>query len=593
MKRRGSPVDGEGHAASATLPAVALDAVMAGTPDFVAQCDDGRDFSDKGLRSACYSPFATFDLDPRGNVQPCCVNTGYPLGNVGEERLLDIWHGPRAVAMRDALRRYDLSYGCGSCRWQIEHGKDVPLARKYDQHAVPADGVMWPVEIGFALSNTCNLECVQCNGEYSSRIRSRREHRPALKSPYGDQFFEDLRAFLPHLRVARFVGGEPFITPETYRVWDLLVEMGLTPNCDVTTNGTVWNARVERLLEALPTSISMSIDSPHKATFEAIRVNADFDEVMANSIKFRDYCARAGTYFAISHCLMRNNWWEFPDMLMLAESWGTRVFTSTVFNDPFTLYKAPLDELAEVVATLEARDDEMRRVLDLNRGVWEGELDQLRKALHARREGVEETVIAAMDTWADQPVLPAAAEAPIVRSSPPGSAVGTGSPRRSWSGWRREAPGTNVSGDTLDEVLAELRVWAADRLTVLEVDAGGSVRSVHPGSDEFYGLDHEALVGHQVDDHLETLKGRLGPSVVVLARHATAGRLDSLLGYTTPPPYSKNGTWVRVLVLPSDADPDGWTVILASDEFYPPVDLPGGRPARPVPVSLTPRPAPA
>ena len=565
---------------------------MAGTPAFVSQCDEGRDFSDKGFRSACYSPFATFDLDPRGNVQPCCVNTGYPLGNVGEERLLDIWHGPRAAAMRDALRRYDLSYGCGSCRWQIEHGKDVPLARKYDQHAVPADGVMWPVEIGFALSNTCNLECVQCNGEYSSRIRSRREHRPPLKSPYDDQFYEDLRSFLPHLRIARFVGGEPFITPETYRVWDLLVEMGLTPNCDVTTNGTVWNTRVERLLEALPTSISMSIDSPHKATFEAIRVNADFDEVMANSLKFRDYCARAGTSFAISHCLMRNNWWEFPDMLLMAESWGTRVFTSTVFNDPFTLYKAPLDELAEVVATLSARDDEMRNVLDVNRGVWEGELDQLRKALHARRDGVEETVIAAMDTWADQPVLPAAAEAPIVRAAAEAT-TGAREPRRSWSGWRRDAAVGGGPGNGLDEILGELRVWAADRLTVLEVDSGGTVQSVHPGSDEFYGLDHDALVGRQVDEHLEALKARLGPSVVVLDRHATAGRLDSLLGYTTPPPYSKNGTWVRVLVLPSAVAADGWTVILASDEFYPPVDLPGGRPPRPVPVSLSARPASA
>ena len=562
---------------------------LAGTPEFIERCDEGRDFADKGVRSSCYAPFSTFDLDPRGNVQPCCINTGYPLGNVADQRLLDIWHGARATTMRAALRQYDLSYGCGSCRWQIEHGKDLPLARKYDQHPVPADGVGWPVEIGFALANTCNLECVQCNGEYSSRIRSRRDGRPPIKSPYGDEFFEDLREFLPHLRLARFLGGEPFVTPETYRVWDLLVEMGLTPQCDVTTNGTRWDKRVERLLAALPTSISMSIDSPHKATFESIRVNADFDEVMANSVRFRDYCAGAGTSFAVSHCLMRNNWWEFGDMLRLAESWGARVFTSTVFNDPFTLYKAPLDELAEVVETLERQNDEVLADLTLNRGVWEGELGQLRQALQSRREGTEETILAAMDSWADHQVLPAGAEQEIVRTSIEGTAGQNGVERPArlvpWPRRRRS------EASALDGLIDGLRDWAADKLAVLEVDAEGVVLAVHPRSDVFYGLDADEVVGRRLDDELEVLKGRLGPSVVVLDRHPTAGRLDTLLGYTTLPPYEKTGTWVRVVVVPSATQPDGWTVVLASDEFYPPIDLPGGRPPLPVKVEIGRRPA--
>jgi MoaA/NifB/PqqE/SkfB family radical SAM enzyme len=559
---------------------------MAGPPAFVERCDDGRDFSDKGVRAACYAPFATFDLDPRGNVQPCCINTGYPLGNVGEQRLLDIWHGPRAQAMRDALGAYDLSYGCGSCRWQIDHGKDLPLARKYDQHPVAADRIEWPVEIGFALSNTCNLECVQCNGEYSSRIRSRREGRPPLPSPYGDEFFEDLREFLPHLRVARFLGGEPFITPETYRVWDLLIEMGLTPECDVTTNATRFNPRVERLLEALPTSISVSIDSPNKATFEAIRRNADFDEVMANVARFRDYCRSAGTSFAVSHCLMRNNWWEFGDMLRLAESWDALVCTSTVFNDPFTLYKAPLDELARVVETLEAQNDEVVADLELNRGIWEGELDQLRKTLRSRQEGVEETVFAAMDSWSDHRLLPEPAEARVVRTALPDRAE---VPTRSRLRLGRRA---EPRPDLLDEMIAELRVWAADRLAVLEVDPTGVVTSVHPVSDVFYGLDTDALVGGRLDDRLDVLKTRLGPTVVVLDRHATPGRLDTLMGYTTPPPYSKNGTWVRVVVVPSTVTDGHWTVILASDEFYPPVEMPDGRSSTPVRVELSSRPSP-
>ena len=60
-----------------------------------------------------------------------------------------------------------------------------------------AAGVGWPKHIEFALSNTCNLQCVQCSGELSSAIRAQREHRPPLRSPYGDAFFDEIQEFLP------------------------------------------------------------------------------------------------------------------------------------------------------------------------------------------------------------------------------------------------------------------------------------------------------------------------------------------------------------------------------------------------------------
>ena len=67
------------------------------------RCDEGRDLRDKAFRSACYAPFGTFELDPLGFVLPCCMNNAYPLGNVTEERLTDIWRGRRAAMLREAL----------------------------------------------------------------------------------------------------------------------------------------------------------------------------------------------------------------------------------------------------------------------------------------------------------------------------------------------------------------------------------------------------------------------------------------------------------------------------------------------------------
>ena len=512
--------------------------------------------------AVCRAPFGTFELDPRGFVLPCCVNTAYPLGNITETRLPEIWNGPRAAALREAMRRHDFSYGCGSCRWQLDHGKSEPVLRQYDRLGTE-DDLVWPVEIGFALSNVCNLECAQCNGEYSSRIRATREHRPPLKSVYGDEFFADLRAFLPHLRSARFVGGEPFLMRENFRIWDMLIDDGLRPECHVTTNGTRLDARVERVLEHLPVSIILSIDSPRKDTFEAIRLNADFDEVVANGERFRRYCAEAGTSFVVNHCLMRNNWHEFADMLRMAEAWDCELNTSTVFNEPFSLYKAPLDELAHVVATMEAQEaDGLLPEIPRNVSVWHAELSQLRQTLAERRAGVDEAILATMDGWAGGGLLPSDAEVSLVRpSASPERRVRLRSRRR-----RR----------AIDAVVRELEIWAGDRVAVLDVGPDGVVVGVEGRGASFYGLEAGNSLGHHLDDCVEALRHRLGPHLIVMDRHASAGRFEALLGYANTPPYEKQGTFVRLVALPTDAD-GSWTVVLGSDEIYPVVPLPEDR----------------
>jgi len=533
------------------------------------RCDDGRDLTGKPFHSACYAPFGTFELDPRGFVFPCCMNNPYPLGNITEQRLLDIWRGPRAAALRQAVRDYDFGYGCGICRWQVEHGKGEPTLRQYDRLPIDDADWTWPTEIGFALSNVCNLECVHCNGEYSSRIRARIEHRPPLPAVYGDEFFEDLRVFLPHLVTARFVGGEPFMMRENYRVWELLIADGLRPHCYVTTNGTQYNDKVEAVLAGLPVSIVYSMDSPHKERFEAIRRNADFDRVVANLDKFQAYTREAGTDLVINHCLMRDNWHEFADMLRFAEERGIPVNTSTVFNEPFSLYKAPIEELREVVATMEAATDEVVADLPLNGDVWKAEVAQLRNALDEREAGVADTILVYVDRG-EGGLAPTAAESTAIRAT-------AAPPRRLLLRSRHQRRAR-------EELVAELAAWAGDQVVVLEADAGGVVRSIDTlESPSFYGLDDAYAVGRPLDDCLDALRDRLGPAVIVMDRHVAADRFEATFGYANEPPYEKSGTFVRLVAVP--AGDDGWTVVIGSDEIFPPVSLPDERSTEPFSVA--------
>ena len=171
-------------------------------------------------------------LDQHGYVRACCMNTLHVLGNIEEQLLSEIWRGEAANRLRRAMEAHDLDLGCDFCKWPVQDGRpDLAFSRWFEEFA-PEDGAdgdaAWPRQLEFSVSNTCNLQCIQCNGEWSSSIRSQREGLPPCRSVYGEAFFEDLRAFVPHLERAKFLGGEPFLAGETLRIMELMVDEGAT-----------------------------------------------------------------------------------------------------------------------------------------------------------------------------------------------------------------------------------------------------------------------------------------------------------------------------------------------------------------------------
>jgi sulfatase maturation enzyme AslB (radical SAM superfamily) len=344
--------------------------------------------------ATCRAPFVSLRLEPTGVVQACCVNDAYPLGSITEASLAAIWRGEKADRLRQAMLDEDYSLGCQGCGDPIALGlRSQTLAVDYDHYPQP-DDLGWPRHLEFALSNTCNLQCVQCSGELSSSIRAQREHRPPLVSPYGDEFFTELLDFLPHLEAATFIGGEPFLMREARRVWDLLLAMDRPPEVWVTTNGTIWNDRVEHYLHGLRMGVSLSVDGVRPETIEAIRVGADGRELLTNRDRFLAATRSYGRELRLNYCVMPQNWSEYLPFLLEAEALGVPVYAAKVQRPPeHSLYHLPADELRRVLDGLgeqgEAHADELTR----NRAVWEGTLADLRAHL-ATLDAAAESVVA-------------------------------------------------------------------------------------------------------------------------------------------------------------------------------------------------------
>lgn len=344
----------------------------------IAELNRTRDLGGKPMHSLCYAPSVQMSFNTDGTVSVCCMSRHQPIGNVATDRLHDIWRGPRMEVFRKALAKDAFPRGCEQCRWELEMGNTAnnPL-RPFDKVAVEPS-LQWPTRLEFAMSNLCNLGCIHCFDTLSSVVRAR-QGKPPMPKAYGEQFFADLREFLPHLQTASFVGGEPFLQPECFRVWDMLIEMGLRPSIAVTTNGTVWNDRVVRVLDSFPYHINLSMDSITPRSLERIRVNAKAETVLRNVERFcehrRSVLGRPPrddeNLISLNFVLMKRNWRDLAAGFVFAEEHQCGIWV-TPLVEPAHLSVFGLSQRA-LAAMARAMDQQTREIegkLVRNRRQW-------------------------------------------------------------------------------------------------------------------------------------------------------------------------------------------------------------------------------
>ncbi len=495
----------------------------------------------------CPAPWMVMDFAPEGNVHACCVNAAHPLGNVRFETLRQIWDGPRAQALRAAMVRHDFGLGCGSCRHRLGLGTGEPDLAYYRRNPAPRD-VAWPELMAFGLHNTCNLACVMCGGNLSSRLRTL-EGRPRLEPAYGDRFFDELAEFLPHLRRAEFRGGEPFLVREHFRIWDLIVAMGLDLEVQVTTNGTVWNDRVEAVLDAIPMQVTFSMDGATAATNEAVRVGTDHAAALANLERFAAYARERGTRLDLSFCVLQHNWRELADLLALADGLGVEAHPQLVLDPAHGLQRLPTPELTAVTVVLERQVAELDLALPINREAGVKLVGWLEAELRQR------SAPRTLRLW-EPPGPGTVAHARVTRGAARELAVSPGTDRRAaLAAW-------STSG-TVGEVVTDAgdRVVAADLGAVLPAGAGPLP--------ELLGLDFATA--------LQALAEAVGPHVWVVDEWIADREVDQTLLLAPSALRDKAGLLVRLSSVPTAEG--GVATLVAADTYY----WDGGR-AGPVPA---------
>ena len=313
---------------------------------------------------ACHAPFTSMYFDQFGNVLACCINTIQTLGSYPAQNLSEIWSGQSARKLRAALAAGDFSLGCHDCHSSISSGNFNAVNAMFDQQVLdtPHQWVVenpplpddqrdpWPRMLEFALSTRCNLTCTMCSGYFSSAIRKAEGLEP-LPEVYGDEFVTELRPFLEHVTDVRFYGGEPFLAPVNFAILELLCEVNPSCKVSITTNGTIWNQRVQQIVEVLKPTIVVSIDGFTTEGFESIRVGASREKVFAN---LQQFSRVEGCKVSLAVCAMRQNVHEIPDLVRFANSNSLHLgFNVVRYPQDHSLSSATAEELTEAIAIWE------------------------------------------------------------------------------------------------------------------------------------------------------------------------------------------------------------------------------------------------
>ena len=296
----------------------------------------------------CNAPFASMNIQ-FWETSPCCNNIDliddYSIASISE-----IWNGENYRQYRKAIRNGNLPDACSFCKNKLLNGEyESVKIHQYDTLKVSRIFPNKIRKIEVTLSNICNLECIMCHGVASSSIRKNREKEEPIDFSYMQKFRTEIKPLLPYMQEIVFLGGEPFLIPLYYDIWEDMISINPKCKISVITNGTIMNDNIKSLIERGNFKINLSFDAITKETYETIRVNAKFEETMANMKYFGETLARQGKRLHIPICPLRVNRFEIPDLVRFCnDSQYSINFVDVLWATNVAMYSMTSSELKEI-----------------------------------------------------------------------------------------------------------------------------------------------------------------------------------------------------------------------------------------------------
>jgi MoaA/NifB/PqqE/SkfB family radical SAM enzyme len=234
----------------------------------------------------CAAPWRGLHINPRGDVKTCCAGDPNMLGNLNDQSIEQVLHGPIMQQIRQSLRQGQPHAYCYNCVQAERYGRSErdwhnSVSPEFDC-TTATDTEHTPTLIDVRWNTTCNLSCNYCAPACSSRWAALK--KIPFKSgtrPYYEQVCNYLEQHQSSIREVALVGGEPLLLPENEHLLDVIPD-----DCIVTliTNMSVDlenNKIFAKLAQRRQVGWSMSFDNID-CRFEYVRHGGSWNLLLKN-----------------------------------------------------------------------------------------------------------------------------------------------------------------------------------------------------------------------------------------------------------------------------------------------------------------------
>lgn len=275
----------------------------------------------------CGKPFIHFEVEESGVVHICCPSfLPYPVGNLLNEDVEQIWNGLKARTIRQSILEGNYRYCIHSTCPSIQSGlttldhvekfkkdignrelieEELNAVQNYKDDKLVEDDlkISLPSLINFTNDRSCNLQCPSC------RVGKILHTEGAMYDKVKKINDKMVKAFLTEPTDRKFVinvtgSGDPFAS-RIYRDMLYNLDGSKFPNLsvDLQTNGTLFTEKMWHKLNKIHDNLGhcqVSFDAGTKETYEKVRVGGDWDLLLKNC-DFLDKMSEQYKKFDISY----------------------------------------------------------------------------------------------------------------------------------------------------------------------------------------------------------------------------------------------------------------------------------------------------
>lgn len=211
----------------------------------------------------CPLPYNSLSSEPLGKYALCCESEPSPH-HCNDMTVSQFKNSEYMKKVREGFKREnplevpEIAAACYQCKLKETQGV---VSKRQRENEAPRDTSFMELKL---VGNICNYACLMCAPNSSSKIAEEQGISYPKYFNHSDEWWRDFKEVSREYNYFKFSGGEPFMSPTTKKIINILIRSGRSHEIvlQFNTNGSASKAVLQRLLKNFKKiQICFSIDA--------------------------------------------------------------------------------------------------------------------------------------------------------------------------------------------------------------------------------------------------------------------------------------------------------------------------------------------